>query len=114
MQHIQERDLADHGTEQIGMLSERSAHEQSAIRATAYREMVSVGIFLRNQILSRSRKVIEYVLLFVQHSGAMPVLAKFGAAAQIGNGKNSAVLEPQIAISYEARREAYIEAPICR
>ena len=45
-------------------------------------------------MLGRGDHVVEDVLLLVQHAGAVPVFAELGAAAQVGDGEDAAVLHP--------------------
>ena len=49
---------------------------------------------MREQKFGCGKEVVENILLFLKHSGMMPILAKFTTAAQIGVGENSAVFDP--------------------
>src|SRR2546430_4712994 len=42
----------------------------------------------------------------------MPVFSELGAAAKVGDGKNAAVLEPDVAATDEIGREASVEAAV--
>src|SRR4029077_13050233 len=54
----------------------------------------------------------EDVLLFVEHAGAVPVFAEFGAATQVGHREDAAVLHPEIGSAAEGGREADIESAV--
>src|ERR1039458_5684518 len=103
-QHIEQRYLADDRTEQIRPLRDHRAHEQAAVGTALDREVIFVGVFLRDEILAGSDEVVKYVLLLLQHAGAMPVFAELGPAAQVGNRENAAVLHPEISAAVETWR----------
>ena len=74
--------------------------------------MIFVRVFLRDQILGRRREIIEHVLLFIEHSSAVPVFSKFRAASEISYRKNSTVFEEQITVSNKSWRETDVEPAI--
>ncbi len=56
--------------------------------------------------------VVKDILFLVEHAGAVPVFAELGAAAQIGDGVDAAVLHPEIGGAAEGGSEADVEAAI--
>src|ERR1700746_2581459 len=74
--------------------------------------MVLVRVLLRNQILGCGNEVVKNVLLLVQHSGAVPVLAKFRTPAQIGDCEHATCPQPQIATANKLRRHTQVETAI--
>src|ERR1039458_7826097 len=103
-QHIEQRYLADDRTEQIRPLRDHRAHEQAAVGTALDGEVTLVGVFLRDEILAGSDEVVKYVLLLLQHAGAMPIFTELGPAAQVGNRENAAVLHPEISAAVETWR----------
>ena len=93
-QHVEQRHLADDGSEQVGPLRDHHAHQQAAIAAATNGHVLLVGVTLFLQILGRGDEVVEHILLLIEHAGAMPVLAELGAAAQVRHGKDAAAIEP--------------------
>ena len=49
--------------------------------------LVAVGVLVVDQPFGRGDEVVEDVLLLAEHSGLVPVLAVFAAAAEIGDGQ---------------------------
>ena len=75
--------------------------------------MVFVSVLLGNQEFGCRHEVIEYILLFVQHSATVPILAKLIAAAQLHVSINSAMLQKhQHGIAVEDRGARQIESAI--
>src|SRR5215470_15070551 len=74
--------------------------------------MIFVGVLLRNQELRCADKVVKNVLLFVEHACAVPILAELGASAKVCDGKNAAMLQPQIAITHKTRSQADVKTAI--
>ena len=68
--------------------------------------MIFVGIFLRDQVFGGGDEIVEHVLFFLEHAGAMPVFAKLSAAAKVGDGVDAAVFHPQIHAATEGGRLA--------
>ena len=97
-QHVEQRDLADHGAEQVRTLRDHRAHQQAAIRSALDGEVIFVGDLVGDQEFGGGDEVVENILLFVQHAGAMPVFAELGAAAQVGHGVDAAMLQPEISV----------------
>ncbi len=112
MDHVEQRDLADDGAEQVGALGDHGAHEQASVGAALDGEVILVGILFGDQVLGGGDHVIEDILFFVEHAGAVPVFAELGAAAQVGDGEDAAVLHPEISGAAEGGREADVEASV--
>ncbi len=74
--------------------------------------MIFVSVFLRDQIFAGSDEVVEDVLLFIKHAGAMPVFTELGTAAQIGDRVNATVLHPEIHAAVESRFQRDVETAI--
>ena len=70
--------------------------------------------FSRDQVFGGGDEVVEDVLLFLQHAGAVPVFAKLAAAAQVGDGIDAAVLHPEIHAAVEAGAHGDVEAAVAR
>ena len=69
----------------VSYFSKRS-DEQTSVRSALNCEVIAVGVLLRDQIFSGRSKVVEHILFFVEHAGAVPVFAEFCSASQVGDG----------------------------
>ena len=76
--------------------------------------MIAVGVFLRDQVFAGGDEVVEDILLFFEHAGAMPVFAKLSSAAQVGNGVDATVLHPEKHAAAETRRQRDVKAAVAR
>ena len=94
VQHVEQWHLADHGAEQVGTLRDHGAHEQASVGAALHGEMILVSILFGDEVLAGGDHVVEDVLFFVEHAGAVPVFAELGTPAQVGDGVDPAVLHP--------------------
>src|SRR5215469_2710063 len=74
--------------------------------------MLRRRVFVVDQILGSSKPVIEHVLLLFEHALFVPVFTVLAAAAQIGDGKPSALLKPPSVSWTPGRREADVEAAV--
>src|ERR1700680_190503 len=102
--------MAEDGEEQVGALGDHGAHEQASVGAALDGEVILVGIFFGDQVLGGRDHVVKNILFLVEHAGAVPVLAELGAAAQVGDGVDAAVLHPQIGGAAEGGSETDVEA----
>ena len=56
--------------------------------------MILVSMFFGDEVLGGGDHVVEDVLFFVEHAGAVPVFTELGTPAQVGDGVDAAVLHP--------------------
>jgi len=77
-------------------------------------QVIAVGVFLRDQVFAGGDEVVEDILLFFEHAGAMPVFAKLSSAAQVGNGVDATVLHPEKHAAAETRRQRDVKAAVAR
>src|SRR5215468_2951735 len=63
-QHVVNAYRRNYSTEQIRMLRNHCAHQQTAVASTHDREFFRTRVFLLDQVLSSGCEVIEDVLLF--------------------------------------------------
>src|ERR1700730_14806641 len=94
------------------MLGEDRAHEQAAIAAALDSELVSVGIFVIDQVARAGSKIVEDILLFRQIASLVPGLAVFAAAAQVGNHKHEAMVQQCLALEREIGRDADVKSTV--
>ena len=83
-EHVQQRHLADDGPVEVRPLRSDRAHEQAAVAASLSCNAGGVGVLLADEPLGAAVKVVEGVLLLVQHTAAVPALAVLVAAADTG------------------------------
>src|SRR5260370_3698537 len=102
-QHVKQRHLADYGPEQVRTLGESSTHQQTAVAAALYGQVVLISVLLRDQVLARGDEIVKDVLLFIYHSAAVPIFTVLGAAAQIGQCVHASVLQPKESAAQENR-----------
>src|SRR5690242_4807454 len=94
-QHVEQWNLADYRTKQLGTLYERSTHQQSTIASTLNRQLICVGVLFPDQVLGGGDEIVKYVLLTIEHSGAMPLLTVFRATAKVGQREHSSAFQPK-------------------
>jgi len=58
---------------------------RAAVAAAHHRQFIRAGVFALDEMFGAGDKVVEDMLLARQVAGAMPFLAEFAAAAQIGH-----------------------------
>ena len=92
-QHVHHTDLRDGHLEEIGALRHTGSHEQTTIRATNDRQSLLAGITLTDQILGRTDKVVEHVLLLQLRTCLMPFFTIFISATQVHLSIDTALLE---------------------
>src|SRR6185369_4150714 len=74
--------------------------------------MLFVGVLLLDQILGGSDEIVENILFFVEHSGAVPRLSELSSPPQVGNGIHPAAFQPCKAVAAKLWRIADIEPAI--
>src|SRR3984957_4703305 len=79
--HIQQRIPAHNRAEKFRPLRHCRPHQQSAVAAPGDRQSVRARVLIRDQPFRRREKIIEHVLLFLQHPRAMPVFPELPSAA---------------------------------
>ena len=82
------------------------------LEIAANREPLRIGPVRLSQIVSRSEKIVEYILLVRLHARLMPGPAVFPAAAYVGDRVDAAHLHPCGNDRRKARRRRTIEAAI--
>ena len=70
------------------------------------------GVFLVDEVAGCGEPVVEDILLFLEHSLLVPALAVLAAAAHVGNGEVSALLEPPGPGGIPRRCLAEVEAAV--
>ena len=121
-QHIKQRIAAPDGSEQIGPLRHRRAHQQAAVGASTNGEAIGRGVVVVDEIFGGREKVVEDVLLLLEHGRLVPRLSVLVAAAQIGQREESALLHPprilgvplRTAWAHRSRRTRSSAAAPCR
>src|SRR5207245_11571729 len=93
-QHIQKGIDAYDRAEEVRPLGHGSANEQAAVAAARDGQLRNVCVLVGGEVFRCRDEIVENSLFFFEHSCAVPFLAKFPAAAQIGFRKNSAMLDP--------------------
>ena len=111
-EHVVDADERDHGPEQLRALRQNSAHEQAAVAAAHDGQLVRVGVLLVDQVLGAGNEVVEDVLLLGEVAGPVPILAELAAAAEVGDGVDAALLQPDLANHIEARHLAAAVAAV--
>src|SRR5262249_44526045 len=84
----------------------RRTRQQSAVRSTCDGKSLGSGVFVVDEPLGGGDKIIEYVLLVLEHSRFVPFLAVFIATPQIGQSQHSAGFKPR-----ELRRSKRWQSP---
>src|SRR6185436_1482093 len=95
------------------MLRDHRAHQETAVRSAAQREVRRVGVFLPYQGLGRRREIVEDILLSREIAAHVPAFAVVRAAADAGLGVHAARVEPGAYVhTGEIRLRADAEAAI--
>ena len=95
-------------------LCQHRSHQQSSVAPAFNRQFLRLAPFLRNQIFRRRNKIIEHILLFLQHPRAVPLFSELAAPAQIRYRQNPSVFRPHDCRLFEIRRDVYVESSIPR
>src|SRR5260370_10840516 len=111
-QHVQERIGTHYRAEKLWALSDRRAHQKSAVTSTQNGEFGSSRVFLRNQIFRGRKKIIEYGLLLFKHSSVVPRFAELASAPEICISVNSTTLYPEESQRPIRWRFAHVEAAV--
>src|SRR5580692_2718486 len=88
---------------QFRALDQRGSYEQPTVAAPKDGQLRRLSIFVLDQPLRCSDKVIEHILLPVPHSGQVPRLAELTTATQVGQRIDSASLRPYDGVGREIR-----------
>ena len=94
-QHVDNRHPAQHRSEQVRALHHAGGHQQPAVAAALYSQFQCAGVFVFNQPLGRGDKIIEDILLILQHPGPVPLFAILVAASQAGHSQHTTLFHPQ-------------------
>src|SRR5262249_43193209 len=110
--HVKQSDMGNHGTKQVRALGERRPDQEATVASAFDRQPRGSGVVVINEKLSVSQKVIEDILLVSQVSAAMPIFSVLAPPAQVGNGDNASLVQPEPARDTEARRLTDAETPV--
>lgn len=94
-EHIDHRDFAYDGTEEVGALHHTGRDKEPAIATPIDCQARGVRIVVGDESFGGGDEVVEDVLFLLQHSCLVPVLAILVATAQIRYGIDASVLYPQ-------------------
>ncbi len=72
----------------------------------------SAGVFVIDQVTGARGEIVEDVLFVCEHPGAMPGLAVFGAAAQVGHRDDEPAIEQRPAVQRIVRRDVDVVAAV--
>ena len=111
-EHVQQWHLADDGPVEIRPLRSDRAHEQAAVAASLSRNAGGVGVLLADEPLGAAVKVVEGVLLLVQHTAAVPALAVLVAAADTGLHHDHSAFQQRAVKSDVAGRDTVVESAV--
>ena len=94
VQHVIDADVRNDGAKQLRMLCQCRPHEQTSIAASFNGQTRWVGIAVIDQITRAGGEIVEDVLLLRQFALLVPLFAELAAAAEIGDGDDSTLIEP--------------------
>src|SRR5580700_537251 len=90
---VDERDLSNNCSAQIGAEVYHGSHEQSTGAGAADRQAFAGREVLRNQVVGASAKVSEGVALVEQLAVLIPASPQFAAATNVGDRENEAAIK---------------------
>ncbi len=76
------------------------------------REPRCFRVVICDQPFSGGVEVVKHILLFLEHSGVVPIFAEFAAAAKIGDGIHAALLHPCNCCRAVGWFEIHVEAAV--
>jgi len=91
---------------------DRRAHEQPPVAAAADGQVLRTGVAVGDQPLACRNEIVEHVLLVLEHARPVPILAELAAAAQCGERKDAALLDPRDGARVETRHLGRVEAAV--
>ena len=92
--HVQQRDLADNGSKQIGSLHQHVPHQKPSIGAPSDSQMIWGGHLAPDQIFGNRDEIIVGSLTMFLQGGLMPSWPKLTATANIGHHINPSLFQP--------------------
>jgi hypothetical protein len=111
-EHVHDTAGRECGGEEAGALSHAGADQETAVATAADGEGGVTGVVVEYEPFSGGDEIVEGVLFIVFHSGLVPGLAIFAAAAGVGDGVNAAEFHPSEASHGEGGGEADVEAAV--
>ena len=109
---VHERDLGDHGLEEIGTQVGDRAHEKAPRAPALDDEPVGRGPFLRHHVLRGGDEVGEGVQLLHHPPLVVPGLAHLASSAHMGEGDREPAVQQAHAVGGEADRQGEPVGPI--
>ena len=95
--HVEQGDVDDDGVPQFGVLGELDPGLQAPVRAAADAEAARAGDLARNEVAADRGEIVIDDLALGPEPGLVPLGAELTAAADVGEGINPALFEPQLA-----------------
>ena len=96
-QHVEQRHLDHDRAPHLRVLGEFHAHQQAAVRAAIDPEAARRGDLACHQVLGHAVEVVVDPLPVRLEPGFVPRRAELAAAADVGQHKDAAALQPQLA-----------------
>src|SRR6185295_5509984 len=112
-QHVHHTRSRIRDGEQVRTLFLHRTDEQAAIGIPVNRQVGRRRVLLLYEIFGCANEIVEYVLLFVEHAGAMPCVAVLAATANVRQCVDATMLQPYGDVGAETRRVADVEATVC-
>src|SRR2546429_7444018 len=100
-QHVIDPDVRDDRADQVWALGQERAHEQAAIASALHGEFGRLGVIGANEKFSAGCEIVENMLLVGERSRLVPGFAKFAAAAEVCDGNDATLIEPNTARDLE-------------
>src|SRR5260370_41130179 len=113
-QHVDDGHATYNSHREIRALHHPGAHQQAPIAASANRQLGAARIFFGDHPLSSGDKIIEDILLLLQHTRVGPLFTVFAATTQVSHSEYAAVFDPQEGFDGEDRSQADIKASVTK
>ena len=113
-QHIHHPHMRQNHAEQIRALHHTSTHQQSAVGTAFYGQPGGRGVVLGNEPFCCSNEVVENNLFVRANRLAMPSIAVFATAANVGQRKHPSMLHPHQTRRIKPRQDGNSKSSVSR